>query len=93
MTYQAVYDAVSANFANAGHLMDCVAHDVITTATEQRRPSVLHRPALTLDGSQWCALYGSNLMEGIAGFGDTPELAMCDFDNQFRTAKVPRSAA
>lgn len=92
MTYQAVYDAVSANFANAGHLMDCVAHDAITTATEQRRPSVLYRPALAPDGNQWCAMYGANLMEGIAGFGDTPELAMCDFDNQFRMAKVPRSA-
>lgn len=57
-----------------------------------QRPSTLLRPTLGIDGSQWCALYGANLMEGIAGFGDTPELAMCDFDNQFRTAKVPRSA-
>lgn len=57
-----------------------------------QRPSTLMRPTLGIDGNQWCALYGPNLMEGIAGFGDTPELAMCDFDNQFRTAKVPRSA-
>ena len=23
------------------------------------------------DGNQWCFLYGENLQEGIAGFGDT----------------------
>lgn len=27
---------------------------------------------ISLDGSQWCALVGENLQEGIAGFGDTP---------------------
>lgn len=28
------------------------------------------------DGNQWCVLWGENLQEGIAGFGDTPEEAM-----------------
>ena len=92
MTYQAVFDAVNASFANADELMDRVACDFIATSINHRRPSVLYRPTLVPDGNQWCALYGENLIEGIAGFGDTPELAMCDFDNQFRTAKVPRSA-
>lgn len=87
MTYQAVYDAVSANFANAGHLMDCVAHDFITTATDQRRPSVLYRPAIAPDGNKWCALYGANLQEGLAGFGDSPAEAMCDFDSNWN-AKI-----
>lgn len=88
MTYQAVYDAVNLNFANAQHLMTCVSHDFITTAIEQRRPSVLYRPALAPDGNQWCALYGRNLVEGVAGFGDTPELSMLDFDKQFSSAKL-----
>ena len=26
---------------------------------------------LTTDGSQWCALVGENLQEGVAGFGET----------------------
>ena len=42
------------------------------TATEQRRPSVLFRPTLSLDGTQWCALYGTNIQE-----------AMRDFDRQW----------
>lgn len=28
------------------------------------------------DGSAWCALLGANLMEGEAGFGDTPMEAL-----------------
>lgn len=31
------------------------------------------------DGNQWCVLYGANLQEGIAGFGDTPISAMRAF--------------
>jgi hypothetical protein len=31
------------------------------------------------DGDQWCCLCGPNLQEGIAGFGDTPDLAFAAF--------------
>lgn len=34
---------------------------------------------LRLDGDQWCALSGSNLQEGEAAFGDTPEEALLNF--------------
>lgn len=51
----------------------------------QCRPSILLRPKLFPDGNQWCALYGDNLQEGFAGFGDTPEKAMGDFDEKYRT--------
>jgi len=44
------------------------------------RPSVLFRPSLSIDGNKWCALYGRNLQDGVAGFGDSPEAAMRDFD-------------
>lgn len=47
---------------------------------EGARPSVLFRPTLSLDGSKWCALYGENLQEGVAGFGDSPDEAMHAFD-------------
>jgi hypothetical protein len=50
---------------------------------EWRRPSVLFRPRLSIDGNQWMALYGENLQDGVAGFGDSPELAMFDFDFQW----------
>ena len=38
------------------------------------------RPTLSIDGNQWCALYGDNLQDGVAGFGDSPDAAMREFD-------------
>lgn len=42
-------------------------------------------PSLTKDGNQWCVLYGENLQVGIAGFGDSPILAILDFNKQFHS--------
>jgi len=39
------------------------------------------RPRLFIDGNQWCALYGENLQDGVAGFGDTPSKALRDFNS------------
>ena len=44
---------------------------------------MLYRPRLYPDGDQWCALYGDDLQEGLAGFGDTPAAAMTDFDKRW----------
>lgn len=52
-------------------------------SSEMTRPSVLFRPKLTIDGNQWCALYGDDLQSGVAGFGDSPSSAMWDFDCNF----------
>lgn len=41
------------------------------------------RPTLTKDGDKWCCLYGENIMEGIAGFGETPYLSILDFNKAF----------
>jgi hypothetical protein len=38
------------------------------------------RPALSIDGNKWCALYGENLQDGVAGFGDSPSEALQDFN-------------
>jgi hypothetical protein len=53
------------------------------------RPSVLYRPALSIDGNQWCALYGESIANGCAGFGVTPEQAMIDFDEKWQQ-QIPR---
>lgn len=64
----------------------------MATEVERVRPSVLFRPAMTLDGNQYFVLYGTNLMEGCAGFGDSPDEAMRDFDtNWFK--KLPKAKA
>lgn len=51
-------------------------------------PHVLMRPKIYPDGNQWCALYGDNLQEGLAGFGDTPELAAQAFDDAWRASNL-----
>ena len=47
-------------------------------------PASIYRPQLSIDGSQWCALYGDNLQDGVAGFGCSPEEAMHDFNRNWR---------
>jgi len=96
--YQAVYDAVRSRFHpfNSGQLIDVIARnfdishavsmlqqEISNIGYEYTRPSVLYRPSLSIDGNQWCALYGENLQDGVAGFGNSPAQAMLDFDKQF----------
>lgn len=54
-----------------------------TIREEAVRPSIMYRPELTLDGDSYCALYGPNLQEGVAGFGASPDLAMRAFDAEW----------
>jgi hypothetical protein len=52
----------------------------------QQRAVFLSRPSIMLglvpfrDGDAWCALYGDNLQDGIAGFGVSPDAACAAFD-------------
>ena len=58
------------------------------TAEEMNRPFYKLRPAIYPDGNQWCCLYGVDLQSGVAGFGDTPELATKDFDYNWKTMRL-----
>jgi hypothetical protein len=46
-------------------------------------------PKVSRDGNKWCVLYGENLQEGIAGFGDTLYLAILDFNKSFHKPPQP----
>lgn len=48
-------------------------------------PHTRMRPRIFPDGDAWCALYGDNLQDGVAGFGSTPETACADFDKNWGT--------
>lgn len=77
------------------HHVSEIAERMRVAANEHCRPSALFKPAVSRDGDQWCALYGENLMEGVAGFGDTPNQACVNFDiawlNERATSTVPAS--
>lgn len=90
---QAVSEAMRDAFGMADHHMACVAQEFAAAAHEQQRPSTLYRPALSIDGDQWCALYGDNLQDGVAGFGDSPSEAMCDFDRNWNVKLSVQRAA
>jgi hypothetical protein len=69
-------------------LAQALAQDV---ERQRLRPSMLLRPTLSIDGNKWCALYGTNLMEGVAGFGDSPAEAFDDFDKNWIAKLSARS--
>ena len=86
-----INDAYSAMAGNAiCHSAVMIQEDYRHMLSEHERPCVLWKPSLTIDGNQWCALYGENLQDGVAGFGDSPADAMNDFDRNY-VAKLPRS--
>lgn len=78
--YNAAYDAIRLEISNLANQINIVAQDFSLAAYEHKRPSVLYKPSIYIDGDLWCALYGENLQDGVAGFGETPEKAMIDFD-------------
>lgn len=60
------------------------ANEAIWTESERKRPFVLLKPKIFIDGDKWCALYGENLQDGVAGFGDTPDEASRAFDEAWK---------
>ena len=99
-SYQAIYDAVRSQVFN-GDIGQAVAQVVRESgiesyvesfrqlgeelAEEMMRPSVMYRPKVFIDGDKWCALYGENIQEGVAGFGISPSDAMHAFDKEWHT--------
>jgi hypothetical protein len=93
--YQAVYDAVRSKigYLDMSVLSDRIVHcfdysyqiSAMLQSIEYEivRPCVVMKPKVSIDGNQWCALYGDNLQDGVAGFGDSPAKAMLDFDKNW----------
>ena len=77
--YQAIYDAVRSRITGGdiseavrqsldfSHQATMVMQEWQNAAYEQMRPSVTMRPKLLQDGDHWCALYGEDLQNGVAG--------------------------
>jgi hypothetical protein len=79
--------------ANAiAHEAFCAGQAWQQAASAYERPSVVWKPRLTRDGDQWCALFGENLHEGVAGFGDSPDAAMWAFDQAWREKITPATS-
>jgi len=94
-TFDAVYAVVNRAFSgfcptsifenavrgmDISYYADRASCSVQEVAGEYTRPSVMMRPTIAIDGNEWCALYGDNLQDGVAGFGKSVDAAMRDFD-------------
>lgn len=104
-THQAIYDAVRSRIGSvdvgeairsAVHIdgswaIESVKAEFLNVAFEMQSPAAIYRPKLSIEGSQWCALYGDDLQSGVAGFGDSPALAMTDF-NRAWSEKIDQQA-
>lgn len=56
-----------------------VQQEFANAAVSAQEPHVLMRPRVFVDGDKWCALYGDNLQDGVAGFGESPAEAAANF--------------
>jgi len=84
---RATEDVLRETFGHAGFLMQQAAQEQINAAYEMQRPSVVFKPRIYQDGNMHCVLLGENIQDGVAGFGETVQIAMVDFDNNFNTQK------
>ena len=57
---------------------------------ERRRPTSIMKPKVYPDGDMWCCLYGDNIQDGVAGFGETPDAACRQFDREWLKGKAVR---
>ena len=49
-------------------------------------------PSIQIDGNQWCVLYGTDLQSGVCSFGDSPYLAVLDFNKNWKKALPIKNA-
>lgn len=67
------------------HAAAMAGEEARVSAAAYGRPSVMFKPKLFIEGDRWCALFGENIQDGVAGFGDSPANAMWDFDKAWNT--------
>jgi len=94
--YEAVYNAIRSkvnwpdvdtilrNAFDISWPLEAIKTEFINAAFELQRPCVIFKPTLGREGDHWCALFGENLHDGVAGFGKTPAEAMYAFDKAWR---------
>ena len=67
------------------HYQDLEHQSKMNVLVEQEEYNLfaLLKPKLVKDGDSWCCLYGSNLQEGIAGFGESPYKAILAWNREW----------
>jgi len=80
------------DFSHEAHIIQvAICEEAAITRAALTAPHVLMKPRIFPDGDSWCALYGEDLMMGVAGFGASPEEACAAFDELDALTIPPRS--
>ncbi len=82
MNEQDYWSAKSDLNRNHSDLLHQSRLNVCIQAEEMNLVSIL-KPKIFIDGDSWCVLYGENIQDGICGFGNTPTLAIYDFNKSW----------
>lgn len=78
---QVLSDTYQSMAANAiSYAASMVQTSLQESAYEYQRPSVVFKPRLSQDGNAWIAVFGDDMATGVVGIGESPDLAMRDFD-------------
>jgi len=56
--------------------------NIIVEQSEYNLFNIL-RPKLYIDRNRWCCLFGDEINGGIAGFGDSPYLAILEWNKSW----------
>ncbi len=81
-------EALDRTLETISNAMFAVRDAVSEIRSQYLAPSVLYKPTISVDGNQWCVLYGPDLQNGVAGFGDSPAKAMEDFDRNWYSSDL-----
>jgi len=68
-----------------------IFQEQMDTTLELSRPAVIWKVRVFPDENKWCALYGEDIQNGVAGFGDTPDAATRDFDRNWYAQKLKQT--
>ena len=79
---------IAEQFSRTLSNVDETLREINAVCYEQNRPFYLLKPRVFPDGDSWCALYGADLQEGVAAFGDTPANAARQFNVEWLNAKA-----
>ena len=63
-------------------------HNAAIEAEEMNLAALL-KPRIFIDGDKWCVLYGESVQDGVAGFGESPRLAVYAFNKAWGTKLEP----
>lgn len=72
-------------------VVDALCHEAQMQTAIAAEPFTRLRPSIFIDGNKWCALYGENLQDGVAGFGDSPAEAEQAFNAAWSQKLTPRA--